>query len=78
MWQTHWLVRIAPDSGRILGIVDLSGLLPESQRIPGETDVLNGIAYDAEQDRLFVTGKNWPELFEIRLQPTDRMAQMNR
>jgi glutaminyl-peptide cyclotransferase len=78
VWQTDWLMRIAPDSGRILGIVDLSGLLPVSQRIPGQTDVLNGIAYDARQDRLFVTGKNWPQLFEIRLQPTGRMAQMNR
>jgi len=78
VWQTHWLVRIDPGSGRILGIIDLSGLLPESERIPGETDVLNGIAYDAEHDRLFVTGKNWPKLYEIRLQPTDKMAQLSR
>ena len=78
VWQTQWVVRIEPVSGRILGVIDLSGLLPESARIPGQTDVLNGIAYDAEQDRLFVTGKNWPKLFEIRLRPTDKMAQMNR
>jgi glutaminyl-peptide cyclotransferase len=77
VWQTNWLVRINPDTGQILGVIDLSGLLPESDRVAGQTDVLNGIAYDAENDRLFVTGKNWPRLFEIRLQPTDKMAQMN-
>jgi glutaminyl-peptide cyclotransferase len=77
VWQTDWLARIDPDTGQVRGLIDLSGLLPGSERIPGQTDVLNGIAYDAEHDRLFVTGKNWPRLFEIRLKPTDKMAQMN-
>ncbi len=77
VWQTDWLARIDPNSGRVLGLVDLSGLLSPSERVPGQTDVLNGIAYDAGHDRLFVTGKNWPHLFEIRLKLTDRMAQMN-
>ncbi len=77
VWQTDWLARIDPHSGQVLGLIDLSGLLPLSERVPGQTDVLNGIAYDAKNDRLFVTGKNWPHLFEIRLKPTDKMAQMN-
>jgi glutaminyl-peptide cyclotransferase len=77
VWQTDWLARIDPGTGQVLGLIDLSGLLPLSDRTPGQTDVLNGIAYDAHNDRLFVTGKNWPHLFEIRLKPTDKMAQMN-
>jgi glutamine cyclotransferase len=50
-----------------VGWIDLRGLLPQPFRIPGVTDVLNGIAYDAPTQRLFVTGKLWPRLFEIRL-----------
>ncbi len=45
----------------------MAGLLSASDVVNGQTDVLNGIAYDAKRDRLFVTGKNWPKLFEIRL-----------
>ncbi len=67
VWQTNWILRIEPSSGRVIGVIDLRGILPESDIIPGQTDVLNGIAYDAKNDRLFVTGKNWPKLFEIRL-----------
>lgn len=48
------------------GIVDLTGLLPETE-VTETTDVLNGIAYDAERDRIFVTGKNWSKLFEIEI-----------
>lgn len=77
IWQTDWLARIDPATGQVLGLIDLSGLLSLSDRTPGQTDVLNGIAYDAHNDRLFVTGKNWPHLFEIRVKPTDKMAQMN-
>jgi glutaminyl-peptide cyclotransferase len=65
VYQTHRLARIAPDTGRVTAWVDLQGLLS-----PGEAagvDVLNGIAYDAAKDRLFVTGKLWPRLFEIRI-----------
>jgi glutaminyl-peptide cyclotransferase len=64
IWQTDLVVRIARD-GRVVGWIDLSGLLSASER--GSTDVLNGIAYDEKNDRLFVTGKLWPKLFEIRL-----------
>jgi glutaminyl-peptide cyclotransferase len=67
VWQTNWILKIDPSSGNVVGVIDLKGLLKESDIIPGQTDVLNGIAYDAKADRLFVTGKNWPKLFEIRL-----------
>lgn len=67
VWPTPRIVIIDPDSGRVTGRLDLPELLPSADR--GRTDVLNGIAYDAERDRLFVTGKLWPKLFEIRLEP---------
>lgn len=66
--KTKNIVRIDPGNGEVLGWIDLSGILPEDLRTP-TTDVLNGIAYDIEGDRLFVTGKNWPLLYEIRLVP---------
>jgi len=67
VWQTNSILRIDPATGVVVGVVDLRGILPPSDVIPGQTDVLNGIAYDPKGDRLFVTGKNWPKLFEIRL-----------
>jgi glutaminyl-peptide cyclotransferase len=67
VWQTNWIVRIDPRDGHVTGIVDLRGLLPAGDTVAGTTDVLNGIAYDAHGDRLFVTGKKWPKLFQIRL-----------
>jgi glutaminyl-peptide cyclotransferase len=67
VWQTNWILRIDPLTGQVLGVIDLRAILPASDIVPGQTDVLNGIAYDAKNDRLFVTGKNWPKLFEIRL-----------
>ena len=66
VWQTDRIARIAPDTGRVVGWVDLRGLLTAEDRSE-PVDVLNGIAYDAETDRLFVTGKLWPKLFEIEL-----------
>ena len=75
VWQTDWILRIDPHDGRVVGLINLAGLLPPSDRVPGQTDVLNGIAYDAKGDRLFVTGKNWPKLFEIRLRRADGSAQ---
>jgi len=68
IWQTPSIVRIDPATGRVTSTIDLTGLLPVSERRP-DTDVLNGIAYDATTKRLFVTGKNWPRLFEIKLLP---------
>jgi len=67
LWQTDRIARIDPKSGDVLGWIDLQGLLPKKDFIDGHTDVLNGIAYDAATKRLFVTGKFWPKLFEIRL-----------
>jgi len=69
IWGTDRIARIDPASGRVLGWIDLAGLLGPDDYVAGEngTDVLNGIAYDAKGDRLFVTGKRWPKLFEIRL-----------
>jgi glutaminyl-peptide cyclotransferase len=65
VWQTDYIARIAPASGKVTGYIDLRGLLSASER--ASTDVLNGIAYDAARDRLFITGKWWPKLFEIKL-----------
>ncbi|WP_394762792.1 glutaminyl-peptide cyclotransferase [Phenylobacterium sp.] len=67
VWQTHLIARIDPVTGKVKAWIDL-GSLPETQG--GNPDaVLNGIAYDREHDRLFVTGKYWPHLYEIRLTP---------
>jgi glutaminyl-peptide cyclotransferase len=68
VWQTDRVARISPKDGRVLGWVNLSGLLSAADRTDN-TDVLNGIAYDLLGDRLFVTGKFWPKLFEIKLVP---------
>ncbi len=68
VWQTDNVVRIDPATGQVRGIIDFSGLLGPGDRQP-ETDVLNGIAYDAEHDRLFITGKRWPKIFEVRVKP---------
>lgn len=65
VWETERIARISPKDGRVTGWIDLSGLLTPAER--AGTDVLNGIAYDAARDRLFVTGKLWPRLFEIQL-----------
>jgi glutaminyl-peptide cyclotransferase len=68
VWQSDQVARIDPATGAVTGWIDFSGLLSKMDRT-GSEDVLNGIAYDAEKDRLFVTGKLWPMLFEIRLKP---------
>lgn len=71
VWETDQVIRIDPSDGKVRGVIDFSGLLPPLERVPG-TDVLNGIAYDAARGRLFVTGKNWPEIFEVRIIPPAR------
>lgn len=71
VWQTDRIARIDPASGRLLGWIDLTGLLSEADRAGQGVDVLNGIAYDAAAGRLFVTGKRWPKLFEIELIPQE-------
>ncbi|MDB6121665.1 MAG: glutamine cyclotransferase [Pedosphaera sp.] len=66
IWGANFIVRIDPATGKVLGVINFTGLLAPQDYRPG-TDVLNGIAYDAAGDRLFVTGKRWPKLFEVRL-----------
>jgi len=68
VWHSNRIARISPTTGKVLGWINLAGLLPQSKRSDPEA-VLNGIAYDAVHDRLFVTGKLWPELFEIIVVP---------
>jgi glutamine cyclotransferase len=68
VWHTDRIVRISPATGQVLGWIDLTGLLPDNERTDPEA-VLNGIAYDAAHNRLFVTGKLWPKLFEIKIVP---------
>ena len=70
VWLTDTIVRIDPASGRVRQRIDLSALARASGG--GEDDVLNGIAWDPKRGRLFVTGKNWPRLYEIRLTPPRR------
>jgi glutamine cyclotransferase len=68
IWQTDRIARISPQSGKVVGWIDLTGLLSPVYR--RRTDaVLNGIAYDSTHKRLFVTGKLWPNIFEIQLAP---------
>jgi len=73
VWQTDRIARISPVSGRVLGWIDLKGLLSPMYRLE-QGAVLNGIAYDPAKKRLFVTGKLWPSVFEIRLVPATPAA----
>jgi glutamine cyclotransferase len=67
VWQTDRLVVIAPATGQVTGWVDFTGLLADADKPASVDAVLNGIAYDELGDRLFVTGKLWPKLFEVKL-----------
>lgn len=66
VWHSDRIARISPKDGRVIGWIDLTGILPDDEKINAES-VLNGIAYDAKRDRLFVTGKQWPAIFEIKV-----------
>jgi glutamine cyclotransferase len=66
VWRTNRIARISPETGQVVGWIDLEGLISEKDRSQ-PVDILNGIAYDTKHDRLFVTGKYWPKLFEIEL-----------
>ena len=68
VWHSDLIARISPRDGHVIDWIDLSGLLPEHEKADEES-VLNGIAYDPRRHRLFVTGKQWPSLFEIRVVP---------
>lgn len=68
VWGTDVIARIDPASGKVVGWIDLTGLLPPAQRGTSNVDaVLNGIAYDSKHRKLYVTGKLWPRLYEIEL-----------
>lgn len=66
--KPNYIARIDPTSGKLLGWINLEGISPDDVN-RGDENTLNGIAYDAEGDRIFVTGKNWKKLFEIKLTP---------
>jgi glutaminyl-peptide cyclotransferase len=68
IWHSNRIARISPASGRVLGWIDLKGLMPRDQ-LSSDEAVLNGIAYDPDHDRIFVTGKLWPRVFEITVLP---------
>jgi glutaminyl-peptide cyclotransferase len=68
VWHSDRIAEISHKTGKVLAWIDLTGILPDSQRVDSES-VLNGIAYDAEHDRIFVTGKRWPAVFEIKVLP---------
>jgi glutamine cyclotransferase len=73
VWLENRIAIIHPDSGRVTAWIDMTGLASRMKTPPDPAagDVLNGIAYDAAGDRLFVTGKRWPRVFEIRVRPRD-------
>jgi len=66
VWHLEMIARISPRDGHVIAWIDLKGLLPVEQRIDDEA-VLNGIAYDAKYDRIFVSGKRWPTVFQIEV-----------
>jgi glutamine cyclotransferase len=66
VWHSDRIARISPKDGHVIAWIDLTGLLPADKMIDAES-VLNGIAYDAQHDRIFVTGKQWPTIFEIKV-----------
>lgn len=67
VWHTNRIARISPESGRVIGWIDLTGILSPVYKLDDPEAVLNGIAFDAKNNRLFVTGKLWPNLYEIEL-----------
>jgi len=67
VWLKDRIARISPETGEVLGWIDLTGILNATEN----ADVLNGIAYDEENGRLFVTGKYWPTIFELEVVPVE-------
>lgn len=66
VWQTETIVRIDPATGRVTGVIDMTGILPQEARTP-TTDVMNGIAFDPVSNHIYVTGKHWPSIFRIEI-----------
>lgn len=67
VWQTMRILRINPTTGNVVGVIDCTGIIADGDRTPS-MDVFNGIAYDAKTKAIYVTGKNWPTIFQIELQ----------
>lgn len=67
IWQSGWIIRIDPQTGKLLGRVDINKLADDVKEKEDDADVLNGIAYDKAGDRLFITGKLWKKLYEIKV-----------
>ncbi|MGB8479249.1 MAG: glutaminyl-peptide cyclotransferase [Acidobacteriaceae bacterium] len=74
IWETNRIARISPSTGKVIEWIDLSGLRPAAVQ-QNDNAVLNGIAYDSQHDRLYVTGKLWPNLYEIQLIPATKHSQ---
>ena len=74
IWHSDRIARISPQDGHVIAWIDCTGLLPANQKIDAES-VLNGIAYDAAKDRLFITGKQWPIIFEIKVVPKAKISE---
>lgn len=69
IWQEGWIARIDPQSGKLVGRIDLEDLTDRQMNEDRNADVLNGIAYDEASDRIFITGKKWRRVFEIKIKP---------
>lgn len=70
IWYKDLIARINPESGKVIGVIDCSSLR-DGENAPLPKDVLNGIAYDPQGDRLFITGKNWPWIYEVSLESVE-------
>jgi glutamine cyclotransferase len=66
VYTTDEIVIINPKDGRVEGVIDCRGLLPKELYTP-DTDVLNGIAYNSDTGKIYLTGKNWPKMYEVKL-----------
>ena len=67
VYTTNMIAIIDPESGNVEGVVDCSGLLPDKLKT-SRTDVLNGIAYDGRTGNVYLTGKNWPRLYQVQIE----------
>ena len=68
IWTTNYIAKIDPKSGKIVGLIDLTTLFLKSRKENPQSEATNGIAYDSKRNRIFVTGKFWPYIFEIKFQ----------